>query len=87
MVETMHQIVFRSIKATKKKTKYIVISCDKFITIDNQLWRNVHVYVIDGFNKVSLLLNLKKVVDGGPSNNLTLLILGSLEKYGGFSVE
>ncbi len=47
----------------------------------------MHAYVIDGFKKVLLLLNLKKVVGGGFSNNLTLLILRSLEEYGGLTIE
>lgn len=47
----------------------------------------MHAYIIDGFKKVSLFLNLKKVDGGGFSNNLTLLILRSLEEYGGLTVE
>jgi hypothetical protein len=47
----------------------------------------VHAYIIDGFKKVSLLVNLKKMVGGGPSNNLTLLVLRYLEEYGGLTIE
>ncbi len=33
------------------------------------------------------MLNLKRVVTKGSSNNLTLLILKSLEEYGGLTIE
>jgi hypothetical protein len=46
----------------------------------------VHAYIIEGFKKV-LLLNLERVFGGGSSNNLTLLILRSLEEYEGLLIE
>ncbi len=42
----------------------------------------MYVYV-EGFRMVLSLLNLERVVGGGFSNNFTLLILRSLEEYGG----
>jgi hypothetical protein len=54
-----------------KKVKYIVIYCDEIITIDNQSWCSVHMYVDDDFNKMSLLLNVERVINGGNANNLT----------------
>lgn len=47
----------------------------------------MHVYIIEGFRNVLLLLNLVRVVGGGFSNNLTLLILKSLEECEGLIVE
>jgi hypothetical protein len=46
----------------------------------------VHVYV-EGFRKVLSLLNLERVVGGSFLNNFTLLILRSLEQYGGMILE
>jgi hypothetical protein len=40
------------------------------------------VYVVDGFKRMLLLLNLERVVGGGTVDNLTTLILKSLMEYG-----
>jgi uncharacterized protein related to proFAR isomerase len=65
--------------------------CRKLSTKLSQLtirqWCNVHVYVIDGFRKVLLLLNLERVVSRGFSNNLILLIVRSWEEYDGLTIE
>jgi hypothetical protein len=43
----------------------------------------MHIYVIDGFKKMVLLLNLEKVLGEGFANNLITLILKHLVEYGG----
>jgi len=43
----------------------------------------VHTYVVDGFKKMALLLNLEKVVGKGFANNFITLILGFLMEYRG----
>jgi hypothetical protein len=45
------------------------------------------VYVVDGFQRISLLLNLKKVIGGSNVNNLTYLIMQSLMDYGGLIID
>jgi hypothetical protein len=47
----------------------------------------MHIYVIDGFKKMFLLLNLEKVFSEGFANNLTTLILRFLVEYGGLTIE
>ncbi len=47
----------------------------------------MHIYVIDGFKKMVLLLNLEKVLSEGFANNLTTLILRYLVEYGGWTIE
>ncbi len=72
---------FHQIDHSCAKTKYFVISCDEIRTIDNQSLCNVHAYVIDGFKRVPLLLNLERVVGKGFVNNLATLIFTFLMKY------
>jgi hypothetical protein len=38
-------------------------------------------YVVDGFQRMSLLLNLERVIGGSNVNNLTYLIMESLMDY------
>jgi len=72
----MHHIV------EVQKAMYIIVNCDEVIAIDNQSWCSVHTYVVDGFKRMSLLLNLEKVFNGCNVDNLTQLIMKFLTKYG-----
>ncbi len=88
MAKIMHQILIKSTKVVVQNVRYIVISCDEVTTIDNQSWCSVHVYVIGGFKRMLLLLNLERVIGGiNFVDNLTTLILRSLVEYVGLIVE
>ncbi len=76
IVESMHRIV------EVKKAMYIIINYDEVITIDNRSWCSMHTYVVDGFKRMSLLLNLEKVISGCNVDNLTQLIMKFLMEYG-----
>jgi len=82
MVETMDSIVIQLIRIQMQKARYLAFSYDEVMMINNQSWCNSHVYVVDGFEKMPLLLNLERVVGKGTTNNLTTLILKSLMEYG-----
>lgn len=47
----------------------------------------MHAYVVDGFKRMSLLLNLERVFGGGSTNNLIAIILRFLVEYEGLIVE
>jgi hypothetical protein len=47
----------------------------------------VHIYVINNFKRIPLLLNVEKVLVRGFMNNFITLILKSLMEYGGLIVE
>jgi hypothetical protein len=47
----------------------------------------MHIYVIDGFKKMVLLLNFEKVFSEGSANNLTTLNLRSLVEYGCLTIK
>jgi hypothetical protein len=68
-----------------QKSLFISMSCDEVTTIDNQSWLFVHVYVTNEWKRVSILLNLQRVVDGAIFNNLTSVIMKSLMEFGGLS--
>jgi hypothetical protein len=69
MAKTMHCIVMQSIKVVVQKVKYIVVGCDEVITI-NQSWGIVHVYIVDGFKKMPLLMNFERVLTKSTIDNL-----------------
>jgi hypothetical protein len=61
---------------------FILVSCDEDNTIDNQSWILIQVYVTkEGPN----LIRPTKVVDGATTNNLTKIIVWSLNAFGGMN--
>jgi len=67
--------------------KYLVVSCNEVIMIDNQSWINIHTYLVKGFKCIPILLNLERLVSGGTIDNLTNVILKSLMVNGGLTME
>jgi hypothetical protein len=39
------------------------MNCDEITIVDNQSWLLIHLYVIDGWKWVPILLNLQRVLD------------------------
>jgi hypothetical protein len=70
MVKTMHYIVSKSTKVVQK-VKHLAINYNEVITIDYKSWCNVHAYIVDDFQKMPFLLNMKKVIDENNVDNLT----------------
>ncbi len=58
MVEAMHNVISQATKVVVKKSPFIFVSCDEATTIDNQSWLFVHVYLIEEWKRVPILLNL-----------------------------
>jgi hypothetical protein len=46
MVETMHEIVFTSIRVIVQAINYLFVSVDEVTTLDNHQWISVHAYVM-----------------------------------------
>ncbi len=62
MVETMHHIIMESMKIIViQKAKYIVVNYDEVTNINNQSWCSMHAYIVDGFRRLPLLLNLERL--------------------------
>jgi hypothetical protein len=83
----MHPIVFITTKKTIHKTRFLAISCDEVIMIDNQCWVFIHAYLMQSFKHILVLLLLERSISGGTSNNLTIVIFNSLLVYGDFIVQ
>jgi hypothetical protein len=55
--------------------------------IDNQSWVIIHGYLMQSFKHILVLLKLERLISGGTSNNLTIVIFNSLLVYGDFIVQ
>ncbi len=87
MVETMHHIAMESMKIVIQKVKYIIVNYDEVTNINNQSWCSMHAYIVDGFRRLPLMLNLERLFSENIVDNLTALILRSLMEYGGLTIK
>jgi hypothetical protein len=83
----MHTQVESAIIKAIQSTQFITLSCDEVTTIDNGSWICVHVYVVDCWTKVPILVCVDRIVDGSSFNNLTEVIMNVLLKGGALMKE
>jgi hypothetical protein len=58
MAKALHEFVPWTTCLTMQKAWFIFVSCDKVTTIDNQSWISIHVYVVEGWKQLPILLAL-----------------------------
>jgi len=61
------------------------MSANEITTINNQSWLSMHLYIVEAWKKLPILLNLWKVIDGNTSNTMISMIVESLTKFGGLT--
>jgi hypothetical protein len=62
-----------------------ILPCGEMTTIDNQSRISTHVYVVEGWKHLLILLTLQQVLEGSNVDNLTKIIVDLLLIYGAFS--
>lgn len=62
---------------------FFPLSCNDVTFVDGQSWISIHNYVVIDWKCIPILLTLKRVVDGGTINNLTLVIMQVVKTFGG----
>jgi hypothetical protein len=83
MDECMQKLVFTKTHLVVQSTKFIFVSIDDVTTIDYQGLIVVHMYVVEGWKHILILLTLEHVLFGAIANNLTKVIVESFLQYGG----
>jgi hypothetical protein len=58
----MHNIVLISTKVVVHVPMYFVVGYDEMTMIDSQSWVNIHAYLVEGFKRIPILLNLERLV-------------------------
>jgi hypothetical protein len=82
MASCMH-VVVKKTRDLVQATKFISLSCDEVTTLDQQSWVSIHVYVVENWQHILLLLSLQHVVDGTTSDNLKRILVDAMVLYGG----
>jgi hypothetical protein len=83
MVEHIDNGVKKATKTIIQNVKFLSLTCDEIISMDNASWASVHGYIVQDWCHIPLLLNLKHVLSGSKTDSLTLLIMNSLLTQGG----
>jgi hypothetical protein len=59
MIEVMHNVLLNVTKATFATSAFIGISTNKMTTINNIKWLSIHLYVVQAWKMISILLFVK----------------------------
>ncbi len=86
MVEAMHDFVLTSIKAIMQAINYLFVSANEVITLDNWKMDQCPCLCYERC-RFSILLTLECVEMNAIANNITLILLKCMAKYGGVSIE
>jgi UDP-N-acetyl-D-mannosaminuronic acid transferase (WecB/TagA/CpsF family) len=60
----------------------LILSCDEITSVDCQSWISVHGYVVIDWKRTHVLLTLERVIEGGTTDNLTVVIVNAARAYG-----
>ncbi len=78
MVEFMYAQMINKILGTVFAFNYVALTCDEVSTIDIGSWISIHVYVMQNWVRLPMMISLQKVVDGPRVDNLTIVIMEAL---------
>jgi hypothetical protein len=88
MAEHMYSCVQDQMKAMIQAASYIAVTTDETSACDNHSYIVVHVYVIQNWARIPLLITLQKLEsDGANADNLTFVIMGVVAIRGGLQPE
>jgi hypothetical protein len=82
MAKSLYNVVQNCTKVVVSGTKYLSLSGDKVITIDNQSWISIHAYVLVDWEQVPLLLRLELLMEGSNAAHITKVIINVMVRDG-----
>jgi hypothetical protein len=87
MAESLYSVVQNRTKVVVSGTKYLSLSCDEVITVDNQSWISIHAYVLVDWERVPLLLSLERLTEASNVVHITKVIVNAVVRDGGCTVQ
>ena len=87
IAECLQFVVQNQIKVALAQCEFFSLTCDEVITVVCQTWISIHVYVVNEFVCVPMLLTLERVTVGAGSYNLTTVLVEALQQLGGLTLE
>jgi hypothetical protein len=83
MAKCMHKSVLQNTKTIVWDFAFFGLNADEVTTINNQWWISVHVYVMQNWIHIPILLTLEWVEVGAIIENITTIILQNIMKFRG----
>jgi hypothetical protein len=61
MIESMSEFLLKSTQNVVVAVNFIFVNANEIIAIDNTSWISLHLYVVQGWKRIPLLVYLEKV--------------------------
>jgi hypothetical protein len=87
MVEVMYVVLLEVTKTTFVATPFIVVSVDEVTMIDNTQWLSIHLYVVQKWRSIPILLYVEAVSLFATSDNILSLMVKCMLDFGGLRVK
>jgi hypothetical protein len=78
----MQKLVFTKKHLVVQLVKFLHVSIDEATIMDCHGWIVVHVYVVEGWKHIPILLTLEQMLSSAIIDNLMKMIMASLLQYG-----
>jgi len=87
MNEYLHSSIMVALRVAVQSMRYVSISTDEVIAMDNMSWVEVHIYVVESWKRILYLLHLSCIANCGTTDHLTDVIMHSLLGEGSLTRE
>jgi hypothetical protein len=87
MADNLKHIIDERTCSEIQQCRFFAISCDEVTSIANEVWISIHIYVVNNYARLPILLSCKRVVEGCYANNLAKVITHSLVEDGGLTLK
>jgi hypothetical protein len=87
MGKMMHDVLLEATKVAFFYANFIVVSAYEITTIDNTQWVSIHLYMVQCWKRIPILLCVESIGVFATSNNIFGLMVNGLLKFGGLGLE
>ena len=85
MAEAIERVVLKRTKEVMQVANFFSLSCDEVTSVDCQSCISVHDYVVIDWKQMPVFLTLERVIEGGTTDNLIVVIVNAARAYGGLT--
>jgi hypothetical protein len=85
MAKVMHDVLLKATKVAFVCANFIAICANEITTNDNTQWLSIHLYMVQGWKRIPILLCVESIKVSATSNNI--LMVKGLFKFGGLGLE
>jgi hypothetical protein len=87
MVEVMHSVLLNATKTTFTLVAYTNISIDEIKTINSMQWLSIHLYVVQAWKRIPIVLCDETIKVFATFDNIFALMVEACLNFGGLGLE